>query len=81
MDLATQILVIIVSSVLVIFLISSIVVAILAAKLIKEIRRLVNKAADLAEDAAQIGEMFKDATGPLAAIKLIRNIIKTFTKK
>lgn len=81
MDLATQILVIIVSSVLVIFLISAITVAVLAAKLINEVRRLVARAADLAENAAHISEMLKDATGPMAVLKFVRNMIKSLQKK
>lgn len=81
MDLATQILVIIVSSVLTIFLIAGIVVSVLTAKLLKEIRLLIARAEELADSAAQIGEIFKDASGPLALIKLIRNIINSFNKK
>ena len=81
MDLATQILVIIVSSVLTIFLVAGIVVSVLAAKLLKEIRQLVGRAEQLADSAAQLGELFKDASGPLALIKLIRNIINSFHKK
>lgn len=81
MDLATQILVIIVSSVLTIFLVAGIVVSVLAAKLLKEIRQLITRAEQLADSAAQLGELFKDASGPLAIIKLIRNIINSFHKK
>lgn len=81
MDLATQILVIIVSSVLAIFLVAGIVVSVLTAKLLKELRLLIARAEQLADSAAQIGEIFKDTSGPLALVKLIRNIINSFHKK
>ncbi len=59
---------------------AGIVVSVLAAKLLKEIRQLIARAEQLADSAAQLGELFKDASGPLALIKLIRNIINHFTK-
>lgn len=76
MDLATQILVIIVSVLLSLFLIVSITILVLVAKLIKEVKRVVTKVENLAEDASHIGDVLKDASGQFAAIKMIRNIIK-----
>ena len=78
---AESILVIIVSSVLTIFLISSIVVLILLAKLIQGIRHIVERAEELVETASEAAEMLRNASGPLALFKVVRNILKAVDKE
>ncbi|MDB5166731.1 MAG: hypothetical protein JWM37_803 [Candidatus Saccharibacteria bacterium] len=80
MDTATQILVIIVSVLLSMVLIVTIVVLVLIAKLVKEIKRVVAKAENIAESASHLTEIVRDASGPLAIVKVVRNIIKAVKK-
>ena len=77
---AESILVIIVSTVLALFLLTAIIVLVLIAKLVQAIRRLVARAEDLVETAGEAAEMLRDASGPLALFKLVRNIMKAVDK-
>jgi hypothetical protein len=80
MDTATQILVIITSSVLVIFLILAIVTAVYIIKLVKNTRRVVAKAEDVLDTAEAAAESLRNVGGPLAALKLVRNIVEIVHK-
>jgi predicted PurR-regulated permease PerM len=77
---AASILVIIVSAVLVLFLIVAIVATILVAKLVNSARGLVHKAEEFVDSAESAAEALKNVGGPLAAFKLIRNIVKMINK-
>jgi hypothetical protein len=77
---AQAILVIITSSVLVIFLLLAIVAMIFLLKTVKAVRRLLDKAEELVDSAEAVTEVFKNVKGPLAAAKLLRNIIALATK-
>ena len=81
MNNAESVLVIILAVTLTIFLLVAITVLILIAKLIKAARRLVDKAERVAESAEEAADMLKNASGPLAMFKLMRNIIKLVEKK
>ena len=72
---AESILVIITSVTLTCFLIAAIVVLVLIAKLLQAIRHMVQKAERLVETAGSAAEMLKNASGPLALFKLVRNIM------
>jgi hypothetical protein len=78
---AESILIIILAVTLTIFLIVAITVLILIAKLVRVVKHLVDRAEHLVETASETADIFKDATGPLALFKLIRNIVKTVEKK
>ena len=80
MQYAESILVIIVSSVLVLFLITSIVVLVLIAKLVNVMRRVVDRAEEVVETAGEAAEMLRNASGPLALFKLLRNIMRAVDK-
>lgn len=80
MDTATQILVIIVSSLLSLTLILGIALLIALLKLIKNIRRIAEKAEQVVEDAEAAAGMFRSAAGPLGVLKTIANIIETVSK-
>ncbi|HVU59245.1 MAG TPA: hypothetical protein VHC98_00160 [Candidatus Saccharimonadales bacterium] len=77
---AESILVIIVSTTLALFLLIAIVVLILIAKLVASIRRLVEHAERIMETASDAAEMLRNASGPLAAFKVLRNIMRGFDR-
>lgn len=77
---AESILVIIVSSTLTLFLIMAIIVLVLAAKLLAAITRIVTKAEQVVDTAEAAAQMLKDASGPLALFKLIKNMVATVEK-
>ena len=77
---AESILVIIVSATLTVFLIVGIVVLLLIAKLIKAVMRIVERAQQVVETAEEAATMLRNASGPLALFKVIRNIVNTVEK-
>jgi hypothetical protein len=81
MEHAQEILVIIVSSLLSLFLIFGIIVLVLAIKLVRAVRKVVGKAEHDIDSAEAATEVIKNASGPLAVLKLIRNIVKTVEKR
>lgn len=85
MHTADQILIIIVSSLMSIFFLLLIIVAVILLKLVSSARRLVARAAEtmdsVEEVADEAAEAFRQAQGPMAGIKIIRNIIKLSQKK
>jgi predicted PurR-regulated permease PerM len=76
-----SVLIIILAITLTVFLLIAISVLVLIAKLIKSVRHLVDKAERVAESAEEAADLLKNASGPLAMFKLIRNIIKLAGKK
>lgn len=78
---AESILIIILSCTLVIFLTVGIVVGVLTAKLISSARELVKKAEHFVDSAESAAAAIKNVGGPLAAFKLIRNVMEMFNKK
>jgi type II secretory pathway pseudopilin PulG len=75
MEQAETILVIITSSLLALLLILGIVLAIFIIKLVRSIRRVADKAEDLIDSAESVTEAFKNASGPLAVLKTVQNIV------
>lgn len=80
MEDAAEILVIILSCVLTIFLIVMIIVMTLAIKLIKQLRRIADKAEHAVASVESATEILKNTSGQLAAFKLVQNIVKHFKK-
>lgn len=72
---AESILVIITSSVLVIFLILGIAVMIMSIKIMKSIKRAVAKAEDVLDTAEEAALAFKNVGGKLSFLKLVQNIM------
>jgi hypothetical protein len=70
------ILLILITTLLSILIIVDIVVGVMAAKLIGETRKVVAKAEGVVDSVESAAEVFKGATGRLAFLKLIQNIIK-----
>jgi type IV secretory pathway VirB3-like protein len=77
---AESILVIITSTALTLFLIAGIIVMVLIAKLLNAVRRIVQKAEQVVETAGDAAQMLRNASGPLAFFKVVRNIIQTVDK-
>jgi hypothetical protein len=80
MEHAQEILVIIVSAVLTLFLIVSIVVLVMVAKLVTAAKRAVLLAEHVIQSAEAATSVIKNAGGPLAAFKIIRNLIQIAEK-
>jgi len=77
---AESILVIITSAALTLFLIAAIVVLVLLARLLKAVRRVVERAEELVSTASEAAEMLRNASGPLAFFKLLRNVMQAVDK-
>ena len=77
---AESILVIIVSTTLALFLIAAIAVLVMVAKLIQSVRRIVDQAEKVVETAGEAAEMMRNASGPLALFKVVRNMVKAVDK-
>jgi hypothetical protein len=71
---AESILVIILSVTLTVFLLVTILVLVLIAKLIKAMQHLIEKAEHIVDSAEEAALLLKNASGPLALFKLVRNI-------
>ncbi len=80
MNTASEILVIIVSSVLAIFLIVLIIVLIQASKLIKQVKRVTVRAENVADSMEAAASAFERTASPIAIIKIIGNIIDQTTR-
>lgn len=78
METATEILVIITSSVLVIFLIGAIFAVVLLIKLINKLRRLADKAESVVEAVESIGDAVKMANSPLRFSRMAQNFADIF---
>jgi hypothetical protein len=77
---AESILVIIVSSLLSIVLVMSIIMLVFGIKLVKAVRKVVVKAEHVIDSAEAATDVLKNAGGPLAMLKIIRNIVSTVDK-
>jgi sensor histidine kinase YesM len=76
MDSAAETLLIIVSSVLSVFLVVLIIAGIYFIKLLKQIRRLSDRAENVAESVESAAGAFEKAASPLAVLKIIGNIVE-----
>lgn len=77
---AESTLVIIVSTVLALFLLTAIIVLIMIAKLVQSIKRVVEQAERVVETAGEAADMLRNASGPLALFKLVRNMMNAVDK-
>lgn len=78
MDTAFNILVIVLSSFLAIFLILAIVLIISLIKLVKYLRVISARAEAVVEDVEAVGDFFRRASGPMAFIHVLGNIVDSF---
>lgn len=80
MNTASEVLVIIVSSVLAIFLVALIVALVYVVKILKQIRRVTERAENVADSVEAAAGTFEKAASPLAILKLIGNIVEQTTR-
>jgi Na+-transporting methylmalonyl-CoA/oxaloacetate decarboxylase gamma subunit len=73
---AASILVIINSVLLALFLILLIIATIFVLKLVKSVKRIAIKAEEVVDSAEAVTEAFKNVSGPMGALKLIKNIME-----
>lgn len=76
MNTASEVLVIIVSSILAIFLIVLIVATVYIVKILKQVRRLTERAENVAGSVEAAASTFERAASPLAILKIIGNIVE-----
>lgn len=77
---AESILVIIVSAILALFLLVAIVVLVMIARLVQTLRHIIEEAEKVVETAGEAADMLRNASGPLALFKVIRNVMKAVDK-
>jgi hypothetical protein len=77
---AESILVIIVSATLTLFLLVAVIVLVLIARLVQALKRIVNDAERIVETAGEAAEMLRNASGPLALFKVVRNMVNAVDK-
>jgi F0F1-type ATP synthase membrane subunit b/b' len=76
MDTASEVLIIIVSSVLAVFLIVLIVALVFVVKVLKQLRRITERAENVAGSVEAAATTFEKAASPLAILKLIGTIVE-----
>lgn len=76
MDTASEVLVIIVSSILAVFLIVLIVALVFVVKILKQLRRITERAENVADSVGAAATTFEKAASPLAILKLIGSIVE-----
>lgn len=81
MNTAESILVIITSSLLSLFLLLAIVATVFIIKISKSVKRVIAKAEDVVDTAEAAAETFKHTSGPMGALKLIKNIVTMVNKE
>ena len=75
-----DILVIVLSVLLGLFLILSIAIAVFVLKVVGSVKRVVAKGEQVIDSAEAAADMFKNAAGPLGALRTIMNIVNTVSK-
>jgi hypothetical protein len=75
MNTSEHILVIVLAAMLALFLLLSVVIAIQIVRLLHKIQLIAQKAESVIESAESVGTVFKNAAGPMALVRVIRNMI------
>jgi len=74
MDTATHILVVILSVFLALFLLLGIIVAVQVIRVLRIVQDIAHKAETVLDSAESVGRIFKEAAGPLALFRVVRNM-------
>lgn len=80
MNTTEQVLLIILAATLALFLILAIIVVVQIMRLLKAVNKITAKAEHVIETAENVGEVFKNAAGPLALLRVVSNVVETITK-
>lgn len=78
MNTAAEVLLLIVSATLTIFLIVAMVAVVKFIQILRDIRRIAQKAEQIADKAEAVGEFFQKTAAPAAILKLIANVVSSF---
>ncbi|HEX8226474.1 MAG TPA: hypothetical protein VF572_01240 [Candidatus Saccharimonadales bacterium] len=81
MDTAALVLIIILAVVLTIFLVVTIILVSLAIKLMKKLKMIADQAEKAVDSVSTAGDVLRNASGPLAIAKLVRNLVKKHNDK
>lgn len=77
---AQQILVVILTTVLAISLILSIVIGVMVINIMRAARRMVEKAERAIDSAEAVGQVIKNAAGPIGMMRVARTVFKMIAK-
>lgn len=80
MNTTEHILLIVLAAAFALFLLLAIVITVQVIRLLKTVNKLTTKAEHVIETAENVGEVFKNAAGPLALMRVVSNIVHTVTK-
>jgi hypothetical protein len=80
MNTASEVLVIIVSSILAIFLIVLIIAVVYTIKILKQVRRITDRAENVAGSVEAAASTFERAASPLAVLKIVGSIVGQASK-
>ena len=80
METAALVLLIIVSTFLAIFLLVAIILMLLAIKLIAQLKLVADRAESAVDTVAAAGVMLRNASGPLAMIKVVASLVRKYSK-
>jgi hypothetical protein len=80
MNTASEVLLLIVSSVLSIFLLIAIVAGVKVIQLLRTLGRIAEQAEKLADSAEAVGELFRKTAGPLAFGKFLTSVVESAVK-
>lgn len=80
MDTASEVLVIIVSSILGVFLIVLIIALVFIIKILKQLKRITERAENVSASVEAAATTFEKAASPLAIIKLLGSIVNQTSK-
>lgn len=80
MNTTEHILLIVLAAALALFLLLAIVITVQVIRLLKVVNKITAKAEHVIETAENVGEVFKNAAGPLALMRIVSNVVNTVTK-
>lgn len=81
MESSETILVIILASALAVFLVLAIIAAVKIIQILDQIKRICEKAENLAEKAEAVGDFFQKSAGPIAIGRFVANMAETVFQK
>lgn len=81
MNTADEILLILLAVVLVIFIILLIWATVYLLKILKSAKRVMTDAEKIVDSAETVSEVFKNASGPVALVRLVRTLTKVVNKQ
>lgn len=81
MNNADEILLIVLAVVIIIFFLLVIWALVYLVKILKDVKVIVNDAKRLINSAEAVGEAFKNVSGPIALVRLIRNLSNVVSKE